>query len=308
MLLKYGIMLDIILRQAVKIQYPEFRILVERLGGSYMLNISITQFDRTDLCVYQCGMEQCTSGHYYGPALRDHFLIHYVKSGKGKFQVGDMTYHLSKGQGFLIYPNVITFYQADFIDPWQYTWIGFNGTKAEAYLKQGGLTLSQPIFTYSQDELIENCFDDMVKAHSMRNGREIRLLGQLHIFLSQLIEVNPNSLLPENHLDRRVAYIRKALDYIEMNYSRKISINELASHVGLDRSYFGSIFREITNVTPQQYLINHRIGKACSLLDNTNFSIGDISRSVGYDDPLLFSRMFKQERGMSPVNYRKITN
>ena len=60
-----------------------------------------------------CGYAQCSSRHYFGPAARPNYLIHYILSGKGVYQVGEKRYELQAGQGFLIEPEVLTFYQAD---------------------------------------------------------------------------------------------------------------------------------------------------------------------------------------------------
>ncbi|MGF7047731.1 AraC-like DNA-binding protein [Paenibacillus sp. DS2015] len=54
----------------------------------------------------------------------------------------------------------------------------------------------------------------------------------------------------------------------------------------------------------QEYLIHFRVNKACELMMNSELSIGDISRSVGYDDPLLFSKIFKKVKGASPKHFR----
>jgi AraC-like DNA-binding protein len=259
----------------------------------------------TDLKMYHCGTEQCEAGHYYGPAVRDHFLIHYIHSGKGKFYVGDQVYPLQKGQGFLICPDIITFYQADQKDPWHYSWVGFHGIKAEACLKEAGLSAAAPIFTYDNDDFISRCLFQMVEAKGLQNGRETRLLGLLYLFLSQLMEQNGSATTKESTISRREKYVKKAVEYIEMNYSRKMSIAELAHHLGLDRSYLGGMFREKTGVSLQFYLMHYRIGKACELMKNEDLTIGDISRSVGYDDPLLFSKLFKRVHGSSPREYRK---
>ena len=100
-------------------------------------------------------------------------------------------------------------------------------------------------------------------------------------------------------------YVRMAVEYIQMNYSRKITISEIADHVRLNRSYLGSIFKEYMNTSLQDYLVNFRINRACELMLDNNLSIGDISRSVGYDDQLLFSKMFKKIKGLPPKEYRK---
>lgn len=270
--------------------------------------VPIERLNTTDLNMYQCGTERCKPGHYYGPAVRDYFLIHYISEGKGIFQVGDTIYNLSGGQGFLICPGIVTYYQADFEDPWNYSWVGFHGLKAEFYLKKANLSAENPIFTYRKDKFIENCFKQMLESKQMPKSKEIRLLGFLYLFLSQLIEENNQPLFLEEDINRKEQYVKKIVEFIEINYSRKISIREIARYVGLDRSYMGAIFKEHFNTSPQDYLINFRLNKACDLMKNPSLSIGDISRSVGYDDPLLFSKMFRKIKGMSSRAYRRNTH
>ena len=269
-------------------------------------NLVMQGLNHTDLNMYHCGTENCDAGHYYGPAVRDHFLIHYVHSGKGKFYVGEQEYTLQRGQCFLIYPSIVTYYQADFRDPWSYSWVGFNGFKAGDYVKSAGFAMDNPIFNYNSEDYISGCFTQMIAAKDLQRGREMRLLGLLYLFLSQLIEQNEKYGLQDQAGSRKKSYINKAVEYIERNYSRKMSISELANHLGLDRSYLGSIFKEQLGTSLQDFLIHYRLDKACELMKSENLSIGDVSRSVGYDDPLLFSKLFKKNKGISPREYRKI--
>ncbi|MCI8642414.1 MAG: hypothetical protein HFG79_02890 [Lachnospiraceae bacterium] len=67
---------------------------------SHTKKYSDPHLNHTDLYIYQCGSECYSNGHFHDPAVRDHFLIHYVHSGKGIFQVGDTTYHLKTGNVF----------------------------------------------------------------------------------------------------------------------------------------------------------------------------------------------------------------
>ncbi len=258
----------------------------------------------TDLYVYQCGSLQCENGHAYGPAVRDHFLIHFVHSGKGIFKIDDKIYELKAGSGFLICPDIITYYKADDVDPWHYSWIGFHGIKAESYLKDAGLTFNNPVFEYTQDDYIDTCFYEMADAYYLKRGGEVKRLAYLYLFLHKLTEMNPVGLYYDSPESRRDAYITQALQYIEMNYSRKITIDLISQHVGLNRSYFNSIFKNALNMNLQEYLIEYRIRKACELMPNEKLSIGNIARSVGYTDSLLFSKTFKKLKGTTPTEYR----
>jgi AraC-like DNA-binding protein len=255
-----------------------------------------------DLSVWHCGMEKCKNGHYFGPAVRDHFLIHYILNGTGSFQVDGKVYTLHENQGFLICPGVVTFYQADNENPWTYAWVGFSGIKAEQYLKDANLSRSNPIFTYDEGDFIKQCFEKMLKASQLKLASEIRLQGLLCIFLSELIEKAASKNIDINN--QKKLYVKKAVQFVEANYSRDFSIKQLADYLGLNRSYFSTLFKDILNTSPQEFLIRFRMEKASSLLAHSSLSISEVSRSVGYDDPLAFSKIFKKIYGCSPKEHK----
>lgn len=261
--------------------------------------------NHTDLYIYQCGAESCPGSHSHGPAVRDHYLIHYIHSGKGIFQTGDTTYHLKAGDGFLICPDIVTFYQADENDPWRYSWVGFHGLKAESYLLEAGLTAESPIFEYAEDDYIGNCFYEMAEAYYLKRGGSVKRMAYLYLFLYKLIETNTKELFYNSSESRHDAYINGALQFIETNYSRNITIDMLSRYVGLNRSYLNSIFKASLGKTLQQYLMEFRVRKACELLENNNLRIGDIAHSVGYSDQLLFSKVFKRIQGVTPSEYKR---
>ena len=261
--------------------------------------------NHTDLYIYQCGADYCPAGHFHGPAVRDHYLIHYIHAGKGIFQVGDKIYHLKAGNGFLICPDIVTFYQADELEPWHYSWIGFHGLKAEEYLLEAGLSAEHPIFEYTKDDVVDRCFYEMAEAYYLKRGGGVKRLAYLYLFLFTLTQENSKDTYYNSKESRHDSYINEALQFIEMNYSRKITINMLSNFVGLNRSYLNSIFKEALGKNLQQYLMEFRVLKACELLENETLSIGDVSRSVGYTDQLLFSKVFKRIQGVTPSEYKK---
>lgn len=256
-----------------------------------------------DIIIYQCGMEKCKPSHQFGPAVRDHFLIHYILQGCGNFYVDGKCYTLHKNQGFLICPDVITYYEADKDEPWIYTWVGFKGIKAESYLKLANLDRNSPVFKYDEGSFIEQCFEQMRNSANLKYGGSLRLQGLLNIFLSELIEK------AENHevqgTSYKDVYIKKTIQYIETNYSRDMTIADIANYIGLNKNYFSSFIKENLGITPQEYLIKYRINKACELMKNKTLTLSDIARSVGYNDPLGFSKIFKQVKGDSPRKYRQ---
>lgn len=259
-----------------------------------------------ELYMYHCGIEECKPAHSYGPAVRDHFLIHYILDGEGTFHVNGKIYSLTRDQGFLICPDFVTYYEAHTANPWHYIWVGFHGQKAEEYLKNAGLNQQNPVFTYRRGSFLKDCMMEMIKADENYNkGKDLRLQSLLYHFLSELMENGDHPGKFDTSRNVQDSYIHKAIQYINMNYSFNISISTISRQIGLDRSYLCHLFKQRLGVSPSTFLIQYRVNKACELMTDSRLTIGDISRSVGYEDPLVFSKAFKRLTGLSPNNYRK---
>lgn len=83
--------------------------------------------DHVEMAIFNCGMEHCAPLHSWGPAVRDHYLIHLVVGGHGFYRVGEQEYSLGPGDLFLLRPGQLAGYMASEDDPWEYCWVGFNG-------------------------------------------------------------------------------------------------------------------------------------------------------------------------------------
>jgi AraC family transcriptional regulator of arabinose operon len=258
-----------------------------------------------DLCFF--GREECIPGHFWGPGIRDQYIFHYVHSGKGIMKIGEHTYPVSKGQGFLICPNSIVYYKADDDDPWTYSWVGFQGLYAKAYLERAQLSYTQPIFNSGGNPWFERFLERMVEAKQLPRNSDVKLQSILYRFFAEMIASTPETKEIPTPTHSKEAYIRRAIEYLEIHFSQKISVLDIAQYVGLDRTYLSSLFKEKLGHSLQIYLLQFRMNRACELLKNMELTIGDISRSVGYTDPLLFSKMFKKINKLSPKAFREST-
>lgn len=262
-----------------------------------------------DLTLYQSGYEKCDPMHGYGPNIRNHFLFHYIISGKGTFRANDKNldytdYALSGGCGFFIEPGYVNHYWADGDDPWEYIWVEFDGLRARAYVEAAGLSHAHPVYRPENPEdgakLQENMFA-IVKAD---NGASLYQIGYLYLFVDTLIRTSQSRKQALGGKLREF-YAREAINYIEHHYAENITVEELAEICRLDRSYFGKVFKSAVGQPPQEFLLRYRMEKAAEALELTSESIADISVSVGYANALHFSRAFKSVYGMSPREYRQ---
>lgn len=265
-----------------------------------------------DLGLYQFGWEQCEPAHSFGPAARNHFLFHYVISGTGILMADDskgntQTYSVKSMQGFMIFPGQITTYIADQHLPWEYVWVEFDGLRVKTILETAGLTPDTPIYRANSKNLREEMAQEMLYLTKNRDSSPFHLIGHLYLFLDYLARSSASMHL--NHSSQlRDFYLHEALMYIEHNFQNDISVEDIAAVCGLNRSYFGKIFKEAIGKTPQEFLLQYRMVKATELLKLTQLSIGDISSAVGYANQLHFSRAFKKIYGVSPREWRNKNN
>ncbi len=220
-------------------------------------------------------------------------------------QKGDtVTYNIRSGQGFLLFPGQISTYIADKEKPWEYAWIEFDGLRVKEMLDIAGFSLDNPIYHAVIKEYRESMMNEMLYIANHSDETPFHLIGHLYIFLDALtrsvssVRLNSSGKLSEY-------YIREAINYIEQNFPFDISIEDIASHCGINRSYFGKIFHESVGKTPQHFLISYRMMKAAELLKMTDLSIADVGNAVGYPNQLHFSRAFKNIYGVSPKNWRR---
>jgi AraC-like DNA-binding protein/quercetin dioxygenase-like cupin family protein len=103
-------------------------------------------------------------------------------------------------------------------------------------------------------------------------------------------------------VDRR---LRRALEFMHDNYSRELSLEEIASAAYLSEYHFARLFKQITGVTPHVYLANLRLERARRLLAETTFSVSEIARMVGYQSQSHFTKIFKSVTGVTPRAYRE---
>ncbi len=267
-------------------------------------SLEITNKSFEDLYVKFCGMQACTPGYSYGPAVRQHYLIHYCLSGKGEYHVHNKIYHIKAGDAFLITPQNVTFYRADMDDPWTYAWVGFDGQKAKLYLERCRLNEQNLVVHCEYIDEIRETMISMLAHYKLSYSNEMFIQGEFFHFLSYFMK-SANLTYKEDTHQSDNSYIQKALEYIQNNYQNVITVQEIADYLSLNRSYLTTLFKQHLHLSAQEFIKRYRMNQAEELLVTTDLTINQISFSCGYGNQLSFSKAFKQYHQISPKEYRK---
>ncbi|MGF1373996.1 AraC family transcriptional regulator [Streptococcus infantarius] len=258
-----------------------------------------------DLNVDHYGAEICAKNYSFGPTVRDNYVLHFIVDGKGKFTIDGITTQLKTGDMFILPKGKVAFYQADGEHPWTYLWVGFSGSKAENILSK--TQLLDHYFCHSTLE--SKVLDQIVKLTQFRDQKlddvtELQLTAELYKLLAFLMKEFPSKAMSDSSILIQ-NYIKQVKKIIHTQYVNPLKISEIAKKLNLNRSYLYKIFKEETDYSLKDYLIQIRMEKSADLLTRTTFHISEIANAVGFPDALAFSKAFKKHFGQSPSHYRK---
>lgn len=156
-------------------------------------------------------------------------------------------------------------------------------------------------------EPLRHLLTELERAFDRRDdGFEFTVKGLIFLFFGVLDKCG---MIVKNKVSHAAVknqkIIHDAIEYIAENYSRQITIDEIAEYCHYSRSYLMSVFKKYVGYSVITYINRYRLDKAASLLLSTNEPIIEIAMRCGFNNISFFGREFKKSFGFSPVKYRK---
>lgn len=142
-------------------------------------------------------------------------------------------------------------------------------------------------------DYLNKLFDSLFETNNVWD-----IYSYIHKILGFLFEF---STPQKNSRNKR---LEKVSAYMSDNYTKQITISELAEIANMSESNFYASFKRHFGVPPIAYLNRKRLSIAADKLIETDDTINEISYSVGFNDPFYFSKLFKKSFNLSPKEYR----
>lgn len=259
-----------------------------------------------DIYLELCGVEHCLPDYCFNAGDRTGYHLHVILKGKGTLSVNGKEEKLHFGQMFLTKPGEDTWYKADTEDPWVYCWMTFDGNIAKKCTEDAGFENGVNVLDCQEhQQQFFTIVTQVLDQTGIKTANVYSRTGLLLEYISAAVDsYSHQEKSKTKRVDFSVDYVKFAVDYIRSNYSTA-KISDVAAYVGLHRSYLTNLFKSKMGISPQEFLMQCRLQQACKLLEETNNPIQEIARQVGYDNPLTFSKTFKNFYGASPKEYRK---
>lgn len=280
------------------------------LNTGYLNNSRIDFKDRSrPLIVGSCGTYKlltCLRMPTYRPRGRLDFQIIYVSAGAAHFHFdhAENDTVVTAGNMVLFRPKEFLKYEYYAADQTEVYWVHFTGGDVTNILRKYGIRDDMRVFYTGTSLEYERIFKRMIlelqRCQSDYDEMLTILLKHLLILIHR--KLSKPRILKNEYLENEMEI---AAQYFNDQYNSEIHVEEYAASRGMSISWFIRNFKAYTGTTPMQYIVSVRIANAQVLLETTTYTVSEIGRIVGYENPLYFSRMFHKQKGFSPTEYRK---
>jgi len=240
------------------------------------------------------------AGTTFGPRRRDVFLICYVLSGKGVFNGNP----LGEKQGFIITPGMTEYIYAEKDDPWELLWFISTDERMSSLIKYYKADEKTNIFNHTSPVELQEIKKTLI---AMADNLRIISDAQALEFFFSVFKYHMNSgISPSVNASAAQRYVDFSVNYIKTNYDQNITVSKLTEILGVSQPYLYKIYKAAFGKSPKDFIIEYRINQAKRILSETELSIAETARSVGFSDSFAFSRCFSLKQGCSPTEYRNM--
>jgi AraC family transcriptional regulator of arabinose operon len=227
-----------------------------------------------------------------------------TSSGEGILKLDDQEYIVGENMGMMLLPHERHEYRPIGGD-WYVDYIAFDGSYVGRLMEQlelkrsGVLEVKQPEKLYTH---IRDALQNAVSNVPLKGFDASVIIYQLLIDIHKV-----SGVIAEETIDAQSQRLKPALDLLENQYNRNISVDELASITGVSTQHFCQMFKKVTGQTSTQYATSQRMERAKDLLFRfPNMQINEIAREIGYGNDSYFAVVFKKYVGVSPRQYRSL--
>lgn len=232
------------------------------------------------------------------------YIFIYCTKGKGVVTIEDQRTLISPNHFCIIPRNTRHEYRADDNDPWSIYWIHFKGSISEKiynrYSKNNNNNDKNIPFSKNTIDQFNKIFDLLNNNYLLDSIEYANLLGLN--FISSFVYHKLNSISTTHPKDNLIDSVK---EFLMNNLDKNFTLDKIASKFNYSKSYLHTKFKLETGYPILVFFKLKKVQKACEYLSYTDLSIKQISYKIGFDDPLYFSRTFKNFMGKSPRNYKQ---
>ena len=229
------------------------------------------------------------------------YVFEYVISGKGHIECDGKKHTVGKGDFYFLNRLHSHLYYSDRSEPYRKIWINAGGRLLDGIVNAYGLTDGAIVINESETLVYFEKIRTLLSGINVDNSDEITT-ECAKVMCEMIITAATEH---RKVLRATVSTAERIKDYIDSGLSYNVTLDDIAQHFYLNKSYIISIFSEKYGYTPKQYILQKKMQAACSMLEENLYSIAEIADVLNFSSSQHFSSSFKKKLGISPDEYRR---
>lgn len=229
--------------------------------------------------------------------------LFFVVSGTGHIQIDHELHPIASHQLAIINPNVMHTERSNSDTPLEYVVLGIEGLELSLKLNKDNRF---KILEHYDTEQIHSCIRSIQEETQCDlPGSDTICQAYMEILVTRLMR-NTDFALNKDPLpssNNQCAAVRR---YIDAHFKETLTLDILAEIARVNKFYLAHSFKEEYGISPITYQLNRRIEEGCYLLQQTDMSLTQISRVLGFSSPSYFSQIFRKYKNLTPSEYRKM--
>ena len=233
----------------------------------------------------------------------DYFNLHVVISGKGYLKSNNDIHMLQQGDSFLYFPSEEQYYYSDKENPWEVVWVHFRGSYLKEFFIEKGFHLSN-VWTLKLWNnikiaiitLLEEAENSGILHQSTLSTLTYGIISE---FLSQAETLNVN----KGDIYNKIVSILPQMRELS---SKPFELKYWADELNISTFYFCKMFKKTTGMSPTNFIMLCRLQKSKQLLmEKSDWTVKRIALECGYQSISYFGKIFLENEGLTPAEYRK---
>ena len=229
----------------------------------------------------------------------------YCTKGAGWCELSGRYHVVKTGELLVVPPLAAHIYGAEESQPWSIHWFHAAGSLLNPFLNELGVSADRPVVRIGEDPQLLALFEELldVLEHGYSTLQLLYASQTLSHLLAAMIRNHRSGRQEQPSTQQKVA---QSVAYMKQHLNQSLQLDALASMANLSRSQYAALFKEQTGYAPMDYFTRLRMHRACQLLDTTESSVKQVAATLGYEDALYFSRVFRTVNDRTPTEYRKL--
>jgi AraC-like DNA-binding protein len=237
-----------------------------------------------------------------GRVLREYQFV-YISAGAGVLETARSRWRITAGQAFILFPGVWHRYRPHSRTGWSEHWVGCDGPVVRGLVRNRFFSPRKPVLRVRDEDLLLGAFSSVIDAvHAGRPALQQVAAGAALYIMSLLYSAQQPGQEGRQNVARA---IHEAMRRMADPTPAAPPLPELAHGLGVSYTWFRRMFAHHTGLSPHQYRIQIRLGRARTLLSDTALTVKEVAFRCGFESEHYFSRLFKRKTGVAPGEWRR---